>query len=226
MTWGWDRLGPVSGLAAVLGWVLSIFVIEGVGDSPGDNATAANVLRYFETEEGSLYVGGVLFFIASALLIWFGSSLRAAIGERGGTDRIASIVFGSAVATAVLSMAFVAPQVGGAFAANESEAPLLPGAAQALWFAGDGFFVATEFAAASLLVATAVAIFATRVLPLWLAWLGLVIAVLLVIPPIGWAGLIFGFPLWVLITSVLLWRQAEPAAAVTRETTTDTTAIP
>lgn len=225
MTWGWDRLGPVSGIAAVLGWVLSVFVVEGVGNTPGDNATAARVLAYFETDENSLYVGGVLFFIASALLIWFGSSLRAAIGERGGTDRIASIVFGSAVATAVLSMAFVAPQVAGAFAANENEAPLHPAAAQALWFAGDGFFVATEFAAASLLVATAVAIFATRVLPVWLAWLGLVIAVLLVIPPIGWAGLIWGVPLWVLITSVLLWRRGEPATAVPRETT-DTTALP
>ena len=218
MKWGWDRLGPVSGLAAVLGWLLGVLVIEGVGNSPSDNATAANVLQYFQDEETTLYVGGILFFLGSALLIWFGSSLRAAIGERGGGDRIASIVFGSAVATSVLSMSFVAPQFGGAFAANESEAPLAPEAAQALWFAGDGFFVATEFAAASLLAATAVAILATRLLPVWLAWLSLLIAALLVIPPIGWAGLIFGVPLWVLITSVLLWRRGEQAA-LPRETT-------
>jgi hypothetical protein len=218
MKWGWDRLGPVSGLAAVLGWLLGVLVIEGVGSSPSDNATAANVLQYFEDEEKTLYVGGILFFLGSALLIWFGSSLRSAIGERGGGDRIASIVFGSAVATSVLSMSFVAPQFGGAFAANESEAPLSAEAAQALWFAGDGFFVATEFAAASLLAATAVAIFATRLLPGWLAWLSLLIAAVLVIPPIGWAGLIFGVPLWVLITSVLLWRRGEQAA-LPRETT-------
>jgi uncharacterized protein (DUF58 family) len=44
------------------------------------------------------------------------------------------------------------------------------------------------------------------------------IAAVLVVPPIGWAGLIFGVPLWVLITSVLLWRRGEQAA-LPRETT-------
>lgn len=219
MRWGWDRLGPASGFAAVLGWLLGVLIVEGVGDTPGDDATAENVLQYFENEEASLYTGGILFFLGSALLIWFGSGLRSAIGEHGGGDRLASIVFGSAVATSVLSMAFVAPQFGGAFAANEATAPLAPEAAQALWFAGDGFFVACEFAAASLLAATAVAIFATRLLPGWLAWASLLVAAILVIPPIGWAGLIIGVPLWVLITSILLWRQSAPLA-LPQETTT------
>jgi hypothetical protein len=207
----WERFAPLTGVAAVVFWVLGIIIIEGVGDTPGDNSTAADIQRYFQSEEGSIYLGGLALSIGSLLLIWFAGSLRAAIATlEGGVARVASIVFGAAVAKAVFDIAFFAPQIAGAFGANEqdqSEAPLEPAAAQALWFAGDGFFVAAEFTAALLLVATAVAILRTGVLPRWFAWVSLLLAIVLLIPPIGWAGLIFGFPLWLLVVSVLLYRS-------------------
>ena len=59
----------------------------------------------------------------------------------------------------------------------------------------------------------------TRLLPKWWAVVAIVIAVVLVIGPIGWAGLIFAMPLGLLGTSWLLYRgsgqphaTAEPVA--------------
>jgi uncharacterized protein (DUF58 family) len=50
-------------------------------------------------------------------------------------------------------------------------------------------------------------------LPAWLAWITVLLGVLMLIPPIGWAGLLFFFPLWVVLVSVLLvQRAARPAA--------------
>ena len=212
----WERLAPLTGIAVVLLWLLALVVLEGTGDSPGDDPTAQELARYFENEEGTIYLGSSLFFLASALLVWFSASLRNAFAaaERG-AQPFATIVLGAGVAAAALSMGLAAPQVSGAFAANESDAPLTPEAAQALWYAGDGFFVATEFAVAALLAAAALAMLRTRLLPAWLAWVSLVAVVVLVIPPIGWAGLIFVFPVWVVLVSVLLARR--PAATEGRE---------
>jgi hypothetical protein len=204
----WERLAPLTGIAAVVFWVVGIIIIEGAGDTPDDDAPASAIASYFESEEGSIYLGGLALFIGSLLLIWFAGSLRAAVAElETGVVRLASIVFGAAVLKAVFDIAFFAPQIAGAFGANERDAPLEPAAAQALWIVGDGFFVAAEYAAALLLVATAVAALRTGVLPRWLAWISLLLALVLLIPPIGWAGLIFGFPLWLIVVSVLLYRR-------------------
>lgn len=216
----WARLAPLTGLGTVVLWVLGAIVLETVGDTPGDDATAQDFAAYFERDDNSIYIGAFLLFVGAGLLVWFAGSLRAAIATvEGGVARTASIVFGAAVATAVLSMAVFAPQVSAAFAANETDAPLTPEAAQALWFAGDGFFVATEFAAALLLAATAVSVLRTRVLPRWLAWVSFLVALVLLIPPIGWAGLIFAFPLWLIVVSLLLVRRetrtvSEPRGVV------------
>ena len=60
-----------------------------------------------------------------------------------------------------------------------------------------------------LLVGTAIVVLRTKVFPAWVAWLSLLIAVVLWIGPIGWAALIFAFPIWVLIVSTYLLRGAR-----------------
>ena len=207
----WATTERLTGVLAVLAWLSAVIVIEGFGDTGGNESTAEELLAYFQNDENSLYIGSVLFFLGSMLIIWFGSIVRGALFDAR-LDRLASIAFGSSVAVGVTSMGLLAPQIGGAFGANESEVPLTPEAAQALWYAGDGFFVATEFAAASLLVAVGLAALNSRVLPTWLGWLSLVVAVVLVIPPIGWAGLIFGLPVWILLVSFFLRHGDEVRA--------------
>jgi hypothetical protein len=207
------RFAPLTGVAAVVFWVIGIFIIES-GNTPGDDAPAAELATYFENEEVSIYLGGFALMIGSLLLIWFAGSLRASLAAaEGGVARLATIVFGAAVTKAVFDIAFFSGQIAGAFAANESKAPLTPEAAQALWFAGDGFFVAAEYASALLLTATGVAILRTRILPVWLAWVAFLLAIVALIPPIGWAELIFAFPIWLIVVSVLLYLRTPAEAS-------------
>jgi uncharacterized protein (DUF58 family) len=52
-----------------------------------------------------------------------------------------------------------------------------------------------------------------RALPVWLGWVSFLLALLLLILPIGWVGVVFGLPLWMIATSVLLYLRA-PAQQV------------
>ena len=62
--------------------------------------------------------------------------------------------------------------------------------------------------------ATALVILRYGALPRWFAWLSLALALILVIFPIGWLGVIAGLPLWTLIAQSALLRPAgEPATA-------------
>ena len=70
----------------------------------------------------------------------------------------------------------------------------------------DGFFVGAEIALVVVFLAGAVAALRTGVLPKWWAWLMVLVAIVLVIGPIGWAALIFGTPIWVLGTTAMLLR--------------------
>jgi hypothetical protein len=49
----------------------------------------------------------------------------------------------------------------------------------------------------------------TRIFPAWLSWATLVLAFWLLIPPIGWAGLLYAFPLWLMAVSLLLWPRSR-----------------
>ena len=77
----------------------------------------------------------------------------------------------------------------------------------------DVFFLGAEMSAAVLLAASGVHALRTRSLPRWLAWVSLVVALALIILPIGWAALLFAFPLWVLIVSYLLWSASADTTA-------------
>ena len=81
---------------------------------------------------------------------------------------------------------------------------------------GDGFFVVAEFIAVGFAGAAAVALIRGRNSPSWLGWITALLAIILMFGPIGWAGLIFGIPLWTLGVSIWLFirggRSAEASA--------------
>ena len=77
---------------------------------------------------------------------------------------------------------------------------------------GDSFFGGVELFAIPLLVGTGLVARRTGALPKWLAWFSFVLALVLAIIPIGWAGVLLGLPLWTLITAVVLFRT-EPRRA-------------
>jgi hypothetical protein len=119
------------------------------------------------------------------------------------------MAFAGGVAATVCIALFPGPSLAASFVDDEN---LDGSAAVALGAMGDAFFVAAEFLVPVMLASTAFLALRTRaVLPRWLAWVTLIVAIAMLIAPIGWAALIFAFPIWVVFVSVLLWLPATTA---------------
>ena len=70
--------------------------------------------------------------------------------------------------------------------------------------ASDMFFIAAELALIPFFVGIAVVAFRRGVLPKWWAAFSILIAAVLLVGPIGWAALIFGTPVWLLGTGLIV----------------------
>jgi len=210
----WQRLAPLSGVLAVALWIVGIIAVN--HNSPADHATDQQILDYYKSNTNWVLLGGWLFMLGCVAFIWFAAVLRARLLEAEGTaaGTTTVVAFTGAVAAAIFGMLTPAPDIAAAINKNEISAAT----AGTLHRSTDAFFVCAELAAVLLFVGAAVLAFRTKVLPKWWAALMVLVAVVLVIGPIGWAGLIFGLPVWTLGTSVMLLRsngarRSEPAPA-------------
>jgi hypothetical protein len=189
---------------AVVLWILGVIIEASTDYSEKD--TPEEILAVLQEDANTLIAAGVVF----AFFIWFLGSLRSALHRaEGGVGRLSSIAYGSGMLAAICLLLQVAPTVQGAV----DEDDLSADAAQSLQSMGEAFFFGTELTLLAMFVAVGLLILRSRVLPVWLGWVSLAIALLLAIIPIGWAGVVWAFPLWVLVTSVLLYLRA-PATPV------------
>ena len=137
--------------------------------------------------------------------LWFLGLLRIRlIAFESGGHRLTGIVFAGGVATAVSLL--LMPAVHAAGAINNDN--LSADAAQVYLGINVAFFYAAELSAAVFLLAVGLVSLATGAFPRWLAWASLLLAVWLAIPPIGWAALLWGFPLWLIAVSLAVLRAS------------------
>jgi hypothetical protein len=201
---GWDveRYTPLAGVLAVVGWVLGMIVI---GDISGKDK-GPEILAYYKAHDGRIILGGIIWLIGTALFLWFLGSLRSRLlAAEGPEGRLTSVAFAGGVATAICLALLVGPDISGALSEDDLDAS----AALAIHNIVGAFFVGAEYLCPVLLAATAlIALRTGALLPRWLVWITLLVALVMLIAPIGWAGLVFAFPIWTLIVSYLLWRPA------------------
>lgn len=198
----WERNAPLTGVAAVVLWIVGTFLLE-KDDRPEGKDTAAFV-AWVEKNDTAIIIGAIVFGFGVLLFLWMLGSLRSTLfAAEGGTGRLATIAFASGVATAVSMMFSVLPHAQAAFDSGDTSATSI----DALVHMGDAFFGGVELFAIPLLAASALVILRFGALPRWLAWASLVLALILAIPPIGWLGVIAGLPLWTLVVSVLLYLR-------------------
>jgi hypothetical protein len=207
--WASERLAALAGIVGVACWVVGILVLE--SSNPGGEQPA-ELLAWFRDDTSSILASGFIFMLGSLFFIVFVGALRARLVAAEGANALwTAIAFGSGLATAVLTMLIPAANLSAAI--NESD--LTEESALAISLIDDAFFVGAELTAALMVVATGLVILRYGALPRWLAWAGFVLALWLLIPPIGWAGLIFGVPLWTIAAALFLWMRpvGEPSAA-------------
>jgi hypothetical protein len=208
--WGWERLAALSGVVAVALWVIGV-VLEEVSNLPGEDPN--EILSWFQDESNTILSGAFIFMLGSLFFLIFVGALRVRLVRAESESAfLSAIAFGAGLVMAALTLLIPGPNLAGALAEDD----LTPEAAQALTVVDDAFFVGAELAAALLLIATGLAILRYGALPRWVAWISFLFALWLLIPPIGWAGLLVGVPLWTIIVAVLLWMRSGGDSAAAR----------
>ncbi len=149
---------------------------------------------------------GALFFFV------FLAALRVRLLEAEGMPGfLTGLAYGAGVAAGLSILLIPTPDMAAALSTDS----LRGDAVLALTNLGDMFFLGAEFTSAVLIASAGLIFLRTGVLPRWLGWVSLVLALWLLIPPIGWAGLLLGLPLWTVLVSVLMWMRpaGEPVMA-------------
>lgn len=201
-----ERSSAVAGVLAVVLWILGLVVTNSFSDKIPGNPTDQQLLAWIKGNTNSVLLGGWLWMLGCVAFVWFAAVLRGRLAAaEGGTRTFSTMCFGGAVAAAVFGMLTVAGDVGAAINKNDISAAT----AGTLHNGSDAFFVGAELSAILFFLGAAVVALRTAVLPKWWAWFAVLIAVVLVIGPIGWAALIFGVPIWTLGTTWFLLRGPQ-----------------
>jgi hypothetical protein len=209
-----ERWAPLSGIIFVILMVVGTMF---VADVPDPDAPQQQLATYLADSDNHMrnIMGAYIWVVGALAFLWFVTRLRTVLrGAEGGTATLSNLVFGAGVAFAAVWMvsaaAFAAVayavELRGATVSDPDFVKVLPQMAWMILLLGDGF------AGLLLVLTTSILSLRTGVLPRWLAWLGIVVAIALLFDVIYIS--IGPFLLWVLVASiVLLLRREEPATA-------------
>jgi hypothetical protein len=213
---------------ALSGIVFVVLMLTGaffVIDVPAPDASTQEIAGYLADSANHTrnIVGAYLWVLGGLAFLGFVAGLRAVLRRaEGDPGTLSSLVFGAGVVfTAVWSVSAVA-LAAVAYSVGLADAPVsdpdlvrvLPQLGSLLLLLGGGF------AGIVLVLATSMLTFRTRVLPRWLAWFGILVAIALVFD-VTYMNIL---PLvaWVLFASIaLLMRQDETATAAAPESRYD-----
>ncbi len=207
-----ERFAALTGALAIALWILGLVVVNRFSDKIPHHPTDAQLLEWVKGNTNSILLGGWFWMLGCVSFVWFASVLRSRLASaEGGVAQYSTLCFAGAIGGAVFGMMTMAGDVGAAI--NKSS--ISAATAGTLHNGGDTFFVVAELVMVLFFLGAAIASLRTRVLPRWWAYFAILIAIVLVIGPIGWAALIFGTPIWVLGTTFLLLRPERAARAQT-----------
>lgn len=210
MSTRFERVAALGGFLTVILWVAGVVLAVGLSHQPAADATDAQVLAWVKAHSNIVTGGAWIYMIGCACFPWFAGGLRSRLASaEGGTAPVTTVAFVAAVATGVVAMGLAAPDMAAAIGAGDITA----GAAGALHQMSTVFFVMVELGAATMVAGFGVAALRSRALPKWWAIVSLLLGVLLVVGPIGWLGVMFGMPLWTLLSAVVLLLHPSRAAA-------------
>jgi hypothetical protein len=205
------RWAPISGVIWVVLWIVVLFLIS---DDAGESDSE---IRSWFADSGNRDKQVAAFFVmlaASLFFVWFVAVLRSRLAAaQGKAGPPTAVAFGAGlVATALWIVASVF-FMGISFAASDSDEfvtdpntyRVINGMGYAIWFSA-------SIVAALLVFATAFVSLRGALLPKWLAWLSVVVAVGMLASFVFVPFLVFLG--WVLVVSVvLIWKPAGGTAS-------------
>ena len=196
-------------------WIAGLVVINTFSDKIPHHPTDAQLLTWIQGNQNPIMLRRLALDARLPLVPLVRGATAAA--ARGGRGRAAHLHDARVRGRARGDRVRLLIQAGDLGAAIDQDS-ISAATAGTLHHISDMFFVGAELALIPFFVGVAVVAFRTAVLPKWWAAFSILIAVVLVIGPIGWAALIFGTPVWLLGTGLIVGskprlRQRTVAAA-------------
>jgi hypothetical protein len=201
----WGRLASLTGVlfAAV---VVAAFVSNS-SESPEPNASATKVVSYFTSHRSEVEASSILFAVAFLVFVFFAGTLRSHLRRSASAEGLASLALAGSVLMAVGAGTLSGLEYGLAHELSHFS----PTVAQTLSILDNLLFLPLLIGAFVFGVSAGLAILRGRQLPVWLGWVAIVLAIVAMVPPIGFAALV-GFVLWSLVVSVLMYVRGGAGA--------------
>ncbi len=202
-----DRLTRLAPLTGVLFAVLVVAGIVTGGETPNANASPVRVIAYYGSHRSEVQTSAILFALAFLVLVLFGGSLRSYLRRTAAAEGLSALVLAGAVLMAAGAILGSGVEYG--LAHNLSR--LTPATAQTLNLLSNELFLPLIAGAFVFAISSGLAILSGAKLPRWLGWVAIVLGIVAIIPPISFPAL-FGFVIWSLIVSILIYRRSGPAS--------------
>ncbi len=215
----WERWSALAGVLFVALFAVAFALSANSDDNPTElaNSLADSGNR---TQQ---FVAWFLFIAAALAFLSFLGTLRdMLVRAEGGPGTLSSLVFGPGLVFTGLYVAGISMFTAPAALAGESKYKLDPNTAEMFSDAGYLLLVAGVIVAAIMVLSASTAALRTGVLPAWLGWVGLIVAIAMLfaiffVPILVFVG-------WVLVVSLVMlvaaWRVRGGAAPASPVTTT------
>ena len=201
----WERWSAVAGVLFVALFAVALALSANTGDNPSE-------VQHWYADSGNRtkeFVAWFLYIAAAIAFLSFLGTLRdMLVRAEGGPGTLSALVFGPGLAFTVLLVTGVSLFAAPAALGDENDFKLDPNTAEIFSDAGYFVLVAGGMIASIVVLATSMAALRTGVLPSWLGWVGLIVAVVMLFS-------VFFLPLlvflaWVLAVSLVMvvaaWR--------------------
>jgi hypothetical protein len=201
-----QRLAPLTGVLAIVLVFVSFFV---QGEPPSADEGPRKIVEWYTDHEGQTIFAALLASLGAVSLIFFAATVRRAMRR---TEQAMGVLSMAVLAGGAVAATGIATDSALRFALADQADEISPVAVQALHGFWEAFFFPMVVGLGTLILALSLGSLRTRVIPVWLAWIGILLFVVFFTP----AGFIafLASALWTIVVSILLWRQ-EPAAATT-----------
>ena len=195
-----SKWAPVSGVLA--GVLVAIAFFAGP-NSPGDDATGAQVIAWYQSHHTSDFVGDLIGALAVLFLVLFAVALARQV--RTGDRWLAHGALGGAVFGGVGFLT----SVGFDTVLAQDHNHLTIASAQTLNLLENDFFLPILIGFALFGILAGLAVVVGRILPKWMGWVMFAFGLACLAGPIGFFGLL-AVMLWVLVAGIWMVNQGPP----------------
>lgn len=207
--WGvWSRASSLWGVAFAL-TLIAGFATSG-GETPEANASAAAVAAYYSAHRTEVETSNIILLFAFLFALLWAASLRSYVRRAALSDGPAALILPGAVLMAVGASTLGSLEYGLAHELGS----LSPQTQQTASFLANELFLPLLIGIFVFLLGAGLSILRGGMLPRWLGWVAVVIAVLALVPPTV-IGALIALVLWSLVTGVLMFLRFDHAPART-----------